>query len=226
MQKKDELVKMLILRNCCDGIVLFGESNFSSQPNVPVLCTGYNNTNDLCDYIYTDFEKVFDDTVSYLKEMGHKKIGFIGETHTESKQQCFVNSMKKSGLDINPEHLYMIDKRFEEIGYEAADIYMNSEDKPTAFVAAYDEVALAFIQKLTRNGYDIPEDVSVVGINDIPFSSYAHTPLTTVRMMFEDGLGEAVNLLFDEILNNLPSGHRIPIKHKLIVRETTAEAKQ
>lgn len=227
LQKKEEIVKMLILRGFCDGIVLFNRYNFEASSNIPILCFEGNETevNKNYDIVYTDCSKILHTAVSCLVNSGHRKIGFIGEPKTIVKQNHFKDALENLGIRANDNYLYIIDKRFEEIGYDAAELFMNSKDRPTAFVAAYDEIALAFIQKLSRNGYTIPDDVSVVGINDIPFSSYAHTPLTTVKTLYEEGLYEAINLLFDEILNNLPSGHKIANKHTLINRETVKEIK-
>ena len=225
-QKKDKILKMLLLRNCCDGIIMFGQYTPSLKPNIPVMCIDCSQPTPLCDTIISDSYIPINEAVAHLKNLGHSKIGFIGEPKTMTKQENFVNALKANNLEVNADFLYNFNARFEEIGVAAAETIFKSTSYPTAFVTAYDEIALAFIQKLTKNGFKIPEDISVVGINDIPFSSYAHTPLTTVKAMYEEVIPEAVDILFSEILNTLPTGNTIQLNHKLIVRETTAEVKK
>lgn len=224
--KKDEILKMLLLRNCCDGIILFGEYSSQSKPNIPVLCVDVSQHNPLCDTIVTDFYAPINEAVVHLQKLGHTKIGFIGEPKTESKQDKFIRALKANGLEVNNNFIYCLNARFEDIGIAAAETIFKSTSYPSAFITAYDEIALAFINKLTQNGFIVPDDISVIGINDIPFSSYAHTPLTTVKTMYEDVIPEAIDILFSEILHNLPTGNTIQLTHKLIVRETTSEVKK
>lgn len=225
-QKKDTIIEMLILRNCCDGIIVFGSYNAGSKPSIPIMCFDNQSDSEDCDSIYADYPKIFEDAVSYLKGLGHTKIGFIGESRTTKKRDIFISTLKNNGFETNDEYIYTIDKRFEEAGYAAAEKVINSQSRSTAFITAYDEIALGFIKKMVQNGFRIPEDISVMGINDISFSSYSSPSLTTVKIMFEEGLGDAINMLLDEIINNHPTGNKKLLDHKIIIRETTAEVKK
>ena len=223
--KKDEILQMLLLRNCCDGIILFGRYSSISKPNIPIMCIDCPCPNPLCDTIISDFYAPINDAVIHLKNLGHTKMGFIGEPKTQMKQENFIRALKANNIEVNDNFIYNFNARFEEIGIAAAEAVFKSTSYPTAFIAAYDEIALAFIHKLTKNGFKVPDDISVIGINDIPFSSYAQTPLTTVKTMYEDAIPEAVDFLFAEILHNLPTGNTIKLNYKLIIRETTSEVK-
>ena len=129
-------------------------------------------------------------------------------------------------IPIDPSHIFVSDKRFEQIGQEAADYYMKLSDRPTALICAYDEVALGAISTFNTNGISVPGDISIIGINDIPAASYAAVPLTTIRSYTEEIIRMGVELLMDKISS--PENHitqKILVRCELIVRSTTAKVK-
>ena len=165
--------------------------------------------------------------LEHLVHLGHRHIGFIGEKNTISKQEMFKRAMKQLELPCRAEDLFCSGKRFEEIGYEGASYFLRQKDPPTAYLTAYDEVALGAIHTFQSHGVRIPEDVSIIGINDIPSASYASIPLTTIRT----SRGEMLELAVEALLNKIHSPDNLPlqqtaVKYDLIVRETTAKPPQ
>lgn len=222
---REKLVKMLetiTVKKCADGIILFPPDRFSFPSSIPAVAVSLENAE--YDTVYCDPDLYFYDIISYLKNKGHTKISFVGEAYTMRKLEAFKNSMKKLGLKINEEDIYVIHERFEQIGYKAAEKMLQKPALPTAVVCAYDEVALALIHRLSEHGVDIPGSVSVIGINDIPMSSYSQIPLTTVNTFHEEKGKIAVNLLYDKILNNVDSVRHIAVKHQLIERKSSGKA--
>ena len=90
-------------------------------------------------------------------------------------------------------------ERFEEIGSEAAKRIIASDDRPTAFVTAYDEIAVSLIYDLEKAGIRVPEDISVFGLNDIPLAPYVKSSLSTVRFFHDEQAALAVDILYDKI---------------------------
>ena len=117
--------------------------------------------------------------------------------------------------------MYSVEARFEQIGHVAALQILEQKERPTAILAAYDEVAIGLVSTLMQHGIRVPEDISVMGINNIPSAAHAQIPLTTVETFSEEQYAMAVDVLYDRIRDeNRPVRH-IVIEHRIIERETT-----
>jgi LacI family transcriptional regulator len=82
-----------------------------------------------------------------------------------------------------------------DTGADAAEQLMRLDDRPTAIFAVNDNTAIGALSGLSRLGISVPNDVSVVGYNDIPIVSHLATPLTTLRVPFEQIASNALDLL-------------------------------
>lgn len=217
-------IDSIVLSDEADGIVVIG-GKVGDMPDLPMVYLG--ETDDVrFDSVFHDNDAVMDTAVEHLMRLGHKKIGHVGETLTLGQLTEFRETLEKYGLPFHRDWCYIINKRFEEIGYEAAEKFAAQKDCPTALVCAYDEVALAMIYRLGKLGISVPEDVSVIGKNDIPFAAYSAKPLTTIRMDYEKQCRTCIDLLFDRIYGDDGPARNIKIEHKLVIRETTAEYKE
>ena len=219
-RKKEKLLSSVILRGGADGVIIFSSQPKALKINIPIVCF-YNDTGAGYDTIAVDMDAVVDDSVKYLKSLGHEKIGFVGEYHTISKSNRFKKAMENCGLKTYEKYMYIVEGRFETIGIKAAEKILKAKDRPTAILTAYDEIALSLVHKLSENGVRVPEDISVMGINNIDSSAYAGIPLTTVDIFSEEQYRTAVSLLFDKILNETKSVRHIVVEHKIIERQTT-----
>lgn len=219
-EKANSILKSVILCGAVDGVIMFGTPKLSAKPNIPIVTIGTAATGDY-DSITYDFSGIIKDAVHYLTELGHEKIGFVGEPHTISLMQCFKETMQSKNLCVKDEFIYTINSRFEEIGAKATEQISLQTDRPTAVIAAYDEVGISLTGSLERLGIHVPDDISVMGINNIPSTEYAQIPLTTIDTFSSEQYANAVSLLFDKILNETDSVKQITIRHKLIERQTT-----
>lgn len=218
--KANQILKSIILHGAVDGVIMFGVPNLAVKPNIPIVTVNGFFTEDY-DGVAYDFFEIMKDAVLHLSELGHKKIGFVGEPHTHKQLEYFKEIIKRENLCENDDFIYTIDSRFEEIGAQAAERIALQKDRPTALIAAYDEVAISLTGSLERKGIRVPDDISVMGINNISSTEYAQIPLTTIDTFSSEQYGNAVNLLFDKILNETESIRHITIQHKLIKRQTT-----
>ena len=103
---------------------------------------------------------------------------------------------------------------------------MKRNTLPTAVICAYDEVALAMIHSFTGYGVRIPEQVSIMGINDIPMAAYAQIPLSTVCIFQKEQAAIAINILYDKIFENAQITQHVSIAHRLIARNSTGPVPQ
>lgn len=219
-KKGTELLESIILHGGTDGVIMFSQPTRSFKPNIPIVCC-CNAVDCGCDTIYCDSRAVIENAVGYLSKLGHTKIGYVGEPHTAAAAMYFEDAVKQNGLVYEKAYTYIIDARFEQIGHMAALEILKQESRPTAVIAAYDEVALGLISTLSHNGIRVPEDLSVMGINNIPSGAHAQIPLTSVDTFSEEQYKTAVDLLFDKISTESQTVRHITIEPQIIERETT-----
>jgi len=219
-QKGTELLESIILYGATDGVIMFSQPTLSFKPNIPIVCC-CNAVDCGCDTIDCDSSTVIGAAVEYLSKLGHTQIGYVGEPHTAATAMRFEDAVKQSGLVYQEEYTYIIDARFEQIGHMAALEILRQKNKPTAVIAAYDEVALGLISTLAHNGIRVPEELSVMGINNIPSGAHAQIPLTSVDTFSEEQYKTAVDLLYDKIFTENQTVRHITIEPRIIERETT-----
>ena len=222
-KKLDRILEQITVRNSADGIILFEEFLEMSNCSIPMVCLS-SSENIPYDTVFCDTNVYMSDVVRYLKDLGHTDIAFVGESNTMSKLTAYRKAMNSLEIPYTSENEYIINARFEEIGHQAALQMMQKKKLPTAIICAYDEIALKMINDFCQCGIKIPEQVSIIGINDIPMSSYAPIPLTTIRIFQEEQGALAVNLLYDKIYENSDIIQHISIGHRLIERESVGKA--
>jgi DNA-binding LacI/PurR family transcriptional regulator len=126
------------------------------------------------------------EATKYLISLGHKKIAYISGFTTMydsvQRQEGYVAALKEHQLEIKGN--YILQGYFEEEGsYNAVKsfIHLYPDKLPDAFLAGNDVSAIGCIKALKSEGYQIPEDISVMGFDDIELAKYFSPPLTTVR---------------------------------------------
>jgi LacI family transcriptional regulator len=109
----------------------------------------------------------------------------------------------------------------EESGAAAARHLLSVPDQPTAIFAVTDMVALGTAEVARQMGFRIPEDLAIVGYNDIPLASRVSPGITTMHVPIHEFGSVAGRLLLDQIENDEPAQRRVRFTPDLIVREST-----
>jgi LacI family transcriptional regulator len=159
----------------------------------------------------------------HLLDLGHRRIGLIaGPAFASSslgRVEGYRQAMAEAGAPVDP--ALIVGSTFGiDSGAEAAEALMRLPHPPTAIFAVNDNTAIGAFSTIRRLGLSVPEDVSLVGYNDIPIVSRLSTPLTTVRVPFDQIATAALDLL-----TNGPSGKDDRIRAatpSLIPRRSTA----
>lgn len=169
--------------------------------------------------------------VDYLHQVGHKSIGIVTESHyspaARERLEGYKEAMNKHGLTINDN--YIIESAFYSFasGYEAGKRFLNLKDRPTAMFIVADIVAMGFIKALKDEGLKVPEDVSVIGFDDIPFSEHFEPRLTTVsqdtKTLGEKAADKLIQLM-NEKEDQRTGVEKIPVD--LIVRDSVESPKR
>lgn len=124
--------------------------------------------------------------VDYLIKKGHKEIGYLrGDFRIKafrSREVGYMTTMKKASLEVNPDYIVTLGTTLNGAYKDMLRHLDHMEKVPTAFYADNDMIALGAMKALQEKGYRIPEDVSVIGFDDLPFSEISSPPLTTLRV--------------------------------------------
>jgi LacI family transcriptional regulator len=175
--------------------------------------------------IILDYAIGIDEAVRHLVSLGHTKIVHIAGSHeiysAGVRQQAFVDAMKKYFPGGSEMKIYEGDFRFEG-GRHAAHQILSERELPTAIVVANDLMALGAMQEFKSAGLRIPQDISIVGFDDIAFASLSEPALTTVcspRVEIGRRAFEALALTMD---TPRQQGVEIRIPTHLVERNSTA----
>ncbi len=219
-----EQVEMICSERLADGIFMFGDFTKQANSTLPLISLCNMNAPVSCEKVSSDISSGIFMALEYLKTLGHTRIGFLGERNTPYKLRWFRSAMTGLGLPLREDLLFISSARFEQVGYDGAAYCMKLSELPTALICAYDEVALGAVKYFQDHGVKIPDDLSVVGINDIPNSSYAGIPLTTIRPDSEDMIEKAIERMLLRVEGKSKPTESSYMAHcELIIRATTAK---
>ena len=159
--------------------------------------------------------------VQHLQEQGYKRIGFIGEKMTGNRLTIFKQAMKFQGLEFDPALAVVGTERAEAGGFARMQELLNNPNPPDAVFCSYDQMAIGAIHAIREAGLRVPEDVAILGFDNISVSAYVEGGITTIANPHEDMLSIAVNVLTKREKNAKASRQQIALRPKLIVRKTT-----
>jgi LacI family transcriptional regulator len=167
------------------------------------------------------------EATAHLARLGHRRIGFI-----EGPPEAIVSiarlhgyhaALSQSGLTMAPELMRAGPFTFDA-GFTAAAELLTLSCRPTALFASNDAQALGAIEAARTLGMRVPEDVSVVGFDDMPAAQWSAPPLTTVRQPFAEMGRVAMRRLLRIIAGEQLISPRIELATQLVIRKSTAAA--
>jgi LacI family transcriptional regulator len=171
--------------------------------------------------IAVNYEKGIRAGLEHLLALGHRRIAYIsGPQRLKSAQRrllAFTKTMKKH--ESEP---FIYEGDFKATGgRQAIAAMLEQKQRPTAIVAANDLMAMGAMRELRKAGLRVPEDVSVVGFDNIMFAELTDPPLTTVALPREEIGRAAIEALLHMVTSDSKEGREYKITPKLIVREST-----
>lgn len=175
--------------------------------------------------IRVDYDKGIRQAIDHLHGLGHKDIAFIsGPAHLRSariRREAFVRALNAYGL--NPDRT--VEGNHKVDGSVAATrILLGQPQPPTAVLCSNDLTAIGAMGELREAGLRIPEDISIVGFDDIYFASIATPPLTTVSLCLDRVGRIAFQALRNILRTKKRAGDEYVIETELVIRKSTAPA--
>ena len=215
--RQDELIEYFTQVLKADGVIVYHYKNTDTKYSVPIVTIGENEN---FDSVCLSSAQAMNEAVKSFAQNGRKEIAFIGECLTKSKREIFVDAMKNNGLNINDEYIFESEKRFQAAGYEAMNCLLERGNTPSAVVAAYDEIAIGAMKSIYEHGKRIPEDISIIGMDDIRTAPYLNVSLSSITSYNEDFCQIVTDILFENIKHGRQKPRKINISSELIKRES------
>jgi len=221
----------LIITKQIDGMLLLGSrlpfgASVEEQRNLPPIVMANEFAPELeLPTVHIDNLTAAFDAVSYLQKLGHKRIACIAGPeempHCHYRLQGYVQALRRTGTEVDPHYIARGDFTFEA-GSDALEKLMKLPQPPTAIFCHTDVMALGAISSAKRRGLRVPEDLSIMGFDDIALSQYCDPPLTTVAQPRFNIGKEAMLLLLDQLQGQTVSNGSRLLDCVLVERGSTS----
>jgi DNA-binding LacI/PurR family transcriptional regulator len=162
---------------------------FQEESKIPLVVINYRLKQARISCIMVDNKDAFCSATRHLINLGHRRIGYVDDNRSSEIGQTrlagYKNALEDAGIPFRPELYTAISADTRVIGgFQAASNLLDlpAGDLPTAILAFNDLFALGVMHSVRAHGLRVPEDVSVIGCDDIPMAAYAYPPLTTISM--------------------------------------------
>ncbi|HRE15000.1 MAG TPA: substrate-binding domain-containing protein [Usitatibacteraceae bacterium] len=164
----------------------------------------------------------------YLVACGRKRIALVGGVPRAStirdREQGFRKALAKRGVELSPHHCFRSETFSHASGVQAAGRLLELASPPDAIFCVNDVLAMGAMDGARARGVRIPEDLWIVGYDDIELASWGAYDLTTVRQPMEQMVAQAIELLLARIGEpGRPVSHRC-LANELVIRGSTGRA--
>lgn len=224
-------VRSLIERRVDGVAVMTSEMDQSlidelSTRGIPIVFLDTGAVRENVSNIRIDYARGISEAVNHLLELGHRRIGFIsgplGLKSARIRRSAFLKFLRKQGI-IEKKELVTTGNYKIDGGRKAMNQLLELKERPTAVLASNDLTAMGALQALRTRGLHVPEDVSLIGFDDIALAESTDPPLTTVNISRVKVAESAFESLFRLINSDSKTGAELLIETKLVIRESTAQ---
>ncbi len=206
------------------------------ESGTPVSLIGRDFRHPQADLVTADNLQGGYEATRHLIDLGHKRIGFIGVSLTKGvslrRFQGYLEALNEHGLAVDEKLIVggrngndqMPGYSTEEMGYDGMTQLLKMKKRPSAVFARNDFTAVGALNAVQKAGLRVPEDIAVVGYDDIPLASHTSPPLTTVRQPTREQGSVAAESLLKRIEGerDLPRTEKI-FECELVMRESTSK---
>ncbi len=206
---------------CCPGL---------KKLNIPIVVVDRKLRDMQCDAVLLDNVSGSKQATEYLINLGHRRIGLVAAPTNISvgadRLLGYQKALREHGI---PEDKSLIEiGNFKETGgYQAAMNLLELELRPTAIFSVNNLMTMGTLKAINEKGLRIPDDISVIGFDDMPWLTLITPPLTAVRQPVYKMGAEAAKLLFERMNSDIgKSPARIILKPELIIRGSTSPIEQ
>ncbi len=230
-EKQRNYVEELIKKNV-DGIIIAGcmldsaeLREYSERVHIVLIGGKRKHVGAMCSVIEMETRPGIRASLEYLYSNHHRRIAFISGSHspeTDDRVLEYKAFLKEKGIDIYPE--YIVLKKYDwKSGYQAGKAFMALDVPPSAIMASNDMMAMGAMKAVQELGKKVPEDISVIGYDNIEMTNLVTPPMTTVNVpKYEAGIQSV------ELMRQMLSGESVGCYmelHTELVKRGSVESK-
>jgi LacI family transcriptional regulator len=213
-QPELEVLRHIVDGDRADGIVLNRTEiddervRFLARRRFPFVAHGRVLTDMPAPFTWfdTDGEAAFAEAAERLIALGHRSFGLITIadpfTFAHLRRRGLELALAAAGLALRPEHVLSVPMADRRASIAAAEELLARNDRPTAILGITDAQALAVLEVAARRSISVPDEISVIGFDDVPVAAYASPPLST----FDQRARESAGIVAEMIIENLAKG--------------------
>ncbi|MFS0727729.1 catabolite control protein A [Paenibacillus sp. 1P07SE] len=234
-KKKEKEIRVIntLLEKQVDGLLFMGGAvteehiiAFKSS-NVPIVLCATTDEQATIPSVDIDHETAAFDAVNALIAQGHKNIAMISGTLQDpangyARFQGYKRALEQAGLAYDEALVRVGNYRYES-GIEAMKYFLDMETRPTAVFAATDEMAIGAIHCIQDYGLKVPQDISVISVDNSRMASMVRPQLTTVAQPMYDIGAVSMRLLTKLMKKESVEDPRVILQHELISRQSVAQ---
>ena len=197
-EKEQELLEYYYKYSRVDGIIGINLlADPAPQMEIPVILVAAHNPS--ASAVLLDSQSALEKAVTHLVHSRVNSIGFIGESLTTQKAQLVQQVLNRHGLSLAESLAVTTDRRFEDGGYSAMEELFKRGTLPRALICAYDYMAIGAIRCILDHGLHIPDDIAVLGMDDIPEARYLNPPLASIAYPVQQAGETAASMMLRQL---------------------------
>ena len=232
---KERLYTNVLLEKQVDGSIIVA-AGLSSENirnllarEIPLVLVDRRVPEVDADYVLTDNQGGGRLATSHLIDRGHRAIACIagpeGVKLSSDRIAGYQQALEQAGIAIQPQLILRGDFQYQS-GYHAAQRLFGNRSMPTAIFACNDLMAIGAYRFAHEKGLRIPDQLSIVGFDDIRLAAYAYPPLTTIRQSKHTMGASAAKLLLERMTNRELAPRLEILETQLVIRQSTAQIVQ
>lgn len=231
-KKKEREIQVIntLLEKQVDGLLFMGGTitkehiHAFNTASVPIVLCATTDESKAIASVDINHELAAYDAVKYLLHHGHRNIAMISGTLEDltngyARFQGYKKALEEAGISIREDYVRIGNYKYET-GLEIAQYFLELEDRPTAIFAATDEMAIGAIHKIQDFGLKVPNDVSVISVDNIRMASMVRPQLTTVAQPMYDIGAVSMRLLTKLMKKEEVDNNQVILPHELIERHS------
>lgn len=232
LEKQEAYLAMLAQKRVDGLLVMCSEyhppllSLLQSYNSIPMMVMDWGKHSDFTDNIEDNGFQGGYLAARYLIERGHRDIatitGQLNEFTGSQRHNGFLHALKEAGITIPDEWIIEADFQPNE-GYEGMLKLLKSKKRPTALFCGGDVIAMGALCAVGEMGLQVPQDISVIGYDNIRNTRYYNPPLTTIQQPKESLAEMALDMLLDRIINKRETYHSIELHPELVERSSVTD---
>lgn len=228
-EEKHDMYLNLMISESVDGLIVAPTHEKDSKVigliknGFPIVCVDRGISDLEVDVVLVDNHKGAYDAVKHLIKAGHRKIAYLAGLQTIpttiQRQQGFEEALKENNIPIRSEFIKFGDSK-QESGQKLARELLLMKDPPTAFFTGNNLITLGALETIHNMNLKIPDQVAIVGFDDMPWSISLNPPLTAVSQPGYEIGKRATNMLLNRIAEPDRPHAKVVLRTKLIIRNS------